>query len=348
MVASELPAVPQLNVSAAAPGAAPSVSDAPANDSTEFNTLLAQLLEPAAAVVVAGSTVATTGELKKNIDDGSDDPATALDAEAILLQGVAVPPTVVDLAQAIRSATAIPAGTGETPVAGNTAAIVANAQLQASAGQIRAGGADGQESKLLQLGQGLPLQALADSAANTAGLSSDTQDNRDKSSKQDNGLNNNTLLGVGLQSDARSELRTELQVQARVGTPAWRDEVGAKLTWMIDRGVQHGTLRLSPENLGPMEVRITTQNDQVSVWFGAAHADTRAALENALPRLREMFSAQGLSLSDAGVFREPPRESPQDAPRGYASQRTEIQGIAAVGEHMVTIGRRDGLLDAYA
>jgi flagellar hook-length control protein FliK len=117
---------------------------------------------------------------------------------------------------------------------------------------------------------------------------------------------------------------------------------------MIDRGVQHGTLRLSPENLGPMEVRITSQNDQVSVWFGAAHADTRAALENALPRLREMFAAQGLSLSDAGVFREPPRESPQDAPRGYMSQRAEMQGIATIDEHSVTLGRRDGLLDAYA
>ena len=58
------------------------------------------------------------------------------------------------------------------------------------------------------------------------------------------------------------------------------------------------SLRLWPEHLGPLEVRITMNDDQASVWFGAAHADTRAAIENALPRLRELFASQGLSLTD--------------------------------------------------
>jgi flagellar hook-length control protein FliK len=104
-------------------------------------------------------------------------------------------------------------------------------------------------------------------------------------------------------------------------------------------------LRLSPEHLGPLEVRIAVQNDQVSVWFGAAHADTRNALENALPRLRELFAAQGMSLTDAGVFREPPR----DAQDYRSAQRSEAgSGMDGVQEGSAPIGYSTRLLDTYA
>ena len=97
-------------------------------------------------------------------------------------------------------------------------------------------------------------------------------------------------------------------VHTPVGTPAWADEVGSRLTMMVEQGKHTASLRLSPEHLGPLEIRIAMKDDQASVWFGAAHADTRAAIENALPKLREMFAQQGLSLADAGVSREPPRQ----------------------------------------
>ena len=96
-------------------------------------------------------------------------------------------------------------------------------------------------------------------------------------------------------------------VHAPVGSAAWADEIGSRLTLMAEHGRHTASIRLSPEHLGPLEVRITMQDDQASVWFGAAHADTRAAIETALPRLRELFASQGLSLTDAGVSHEAPR-----------------------------------------
>jgi flagellar hook-length control protein FliK len=208
-----------------------------------------------------------------------------------------------------------------------------------TAGAQQKGGADAQ----IALSQAQLQNALASgSAANAFSSASDSRDN--SSGKQDGspGPMTSTAMSIGgqLQLDVP---RAELQIGARVGSHVWRDEVAAKLTWMVDRGIQHGTLRLSPENLGPLEVRITTQNDQVSVWFGAAHADTRAALENALPRLREMFAAQGMSLADAGVFREPPK----DTPHGYTASHGGA-AIEGVEERSFAVSVRDGLLDAYA
>ncbi|HEU4603687.1 MAG TPA: flagellar hook-length control protein FliK, partial [Steroidobacteraceae bacterium] len=112
-------------------------------------------------------------------------------------------------------------------------------------------------------------------------------------------------------SSATPDSANQQTVHSPVGSPQWRDEVSAKVSVMVQQGNTSASLRLSPEHLGPLEVRISVQNDQASVWFGAAHADTRAAIEHALPRLREMFASQGLSLADTGVFREPPREQPK-------------------------------------
>jgi flagellar hook-length control protein FliK len=132
-------------------------------------------------------------------------------------------------------------------------------------------------------------------------------------------------------------------VHVPVGTPAWAEEIGSRLTLMTEKGQHTASLRMSPEHLGPLEIRIAMRDDQASVWFGAAHADTRAAIEHALPRLRELFAAQGMSLTDAGVFREPPRQQmptfANDAKAG-ADNANEPAGVAA----QVTVG----LLDAYA
>ena len=86
--------------------------------------------------------------------------------------------------------------------------------------------------------------------------------------------------------------------------------------------------------------------DQASVQFGAAHADTRNALENALPRLREMFASQGLSLADANVSREPPRQQQNSTPHPSTSSSSfgGEEGASAVSAAQVRLG----LLDAYA
>jgi len=130
-----------------------------------------------------------------------------------------------------------------------------------------------------------------------------------------------------------------------VGTAAWADELGTRLTILAERGQHSASLRLSPEHLGPLEVRISVRDDQASVWFGAAHSDTRAAIEQALPRLRELFASQGLSLTDAGVFREPPREQTK-LPQAFGSQAGGESGEDAQIVSIRSI--RLGLVDAYA
>jgi flagellar hook-length control protein FliK len=46
---------------------------------------------------------------------------------------------------------------------------------------------------------------------------------------------------------------------------------------------------------------LSVTNDQASVTFSSAQPEVRAALENAMPRLREMLDESGVALSNASV-----------------------------------------------
>jgi flagellar hook-length control protein FliK len=86
------------------------------------------------------------------------------------------------------------------------------------------------------------------------------------------------------------------------GRDAWSRGLGERLLVMAERGMQSATLRLQPEHLGPMEIRIRVDGDGAAqVLFSAHHPQTREALESAIPRLRELFADQGLSLMQANV-----------------------------------------------
>jgi flagellar hook-length control protein FliK len=138
-----------------------------------------------------------------------------------------------------------------------------------------------------------------------------------------------------------------MTLASQVGTSAWSDELGTKLTWMAQQGIQSASLQLSPEHLGPLQVNISVHEGQASVWFGAAQPDTRAALQQSLPQLRQLFANQGLTLADAGVSRESPRGQERQSSGRSASSAAAIAAVdEGSGSHVTTTGGL-GLLDTY-
>jgi flagellar hook-length control protein FliK len=142
---------------------------------------------------------------------------------------------------------------------------------------------------------------------------------------------------------------TTMTVSSPVGSSAWTDELGVKVTWLAHQGIESASLQLSPEHLGPLQVTISVHDGQASVWFGAAQADTRTALQQSLPQLRQLFASQGLNLADAGVSRESPRGQDQ---RRSGRAATAVAGVAAIDLDTSAGGasgtRGLGLVDTYA
>ncbi|NOQ81570.1 MAG: hypothetical protein GQ548_03460 [Methylophaga sp.] len=102
-----------------------------------------------------------------------------------------------------------------------------------------------------------------------------------------------------------------LAMQPSMQSEAWGRVLSSRVVWMAREGVQQAELRLNPANLGPVEVKLHMNNEQVSVVFVAQHAATRDALEQALPRLRESFQENGMDLANADVS-EQEHEQPDE------------------------------------
>jgi flagellar hook-length control protein FliK len=135
------------------------------------------------------------------------------------------------------------------------------------------------------------------------------------------------------------------EVRTPVGAQGWGDEIGTHLAIMAANGREAASLRLSPEHLGPLEVQISMKDGQANVVFGASNPETRNALEQSLPRLREMFAAQGLTLGNANVSRDTPRDSHKPSPFAQSS-RGSSDASADISVKRVTLSRV-GLVDTY-
>jgi flagellar hook-length control protein FliK len=152
--------------------------------------------------------------------------------------------------------------------------------------------------------------------------------------------------GATVAPGAAPALRASLH--ETVGSARWAEELGSRLVMMSVRGQQEGSLTLMPEHLGPLEIQISVSKDTANVWFGAQHADTRTALTEALPRLRELLAGSGLALGQTGVSEHAPR---RQAPEGDASRSSGFGGSdSRVSEAAVPAWRamRSGLIDTYA
>ncbi len=120
----------------------------------------------------------------------------------------------------------------------------------------------------------------------------------------------------------------QLPVQPPVQQPGWDRAMGERMVWMARNSVQEAQLQLNPRHLGPIEVRLTLNQDQAQVSFVAATPQAREALESSLPRLREMFADQGLNLGQADVHS---RGQQQQQGEGRSGGGGRAFGFAEIG-----------------
>lgn len=102
--------------------------------------------------------------------------------------------------------------------------------------------------------------------------------------------------------------------------PQWQSDFSNRVTWLARAGGnQTAEIRLNPANMGPIEVRVVMKDDQATITFTAQHGVVRDAIEASLPRLREMFTGNGLQLAQANVSDQPLHEQRQRQQQGFGS-----------------------------
>lgn len=101
-------------------------------------------------------------------------------------------------------------------------------------------------------------------------------------------------------------------IPTSVRDSAWGEQVGQRVLMMAGNRMHTAEIRLTPAELGPLRVQVSVDDGAANVTFHAQHAVTREAIEQALPRLREMLAENGLSLGQANVGEQGVAERNQD------------------------------------
>ena len=96
-------------------------------------------------------------------------------------------------------------------------------------------------------------------------------------------------------------------------SPTFAPALGQQIDVWMKGGVQHAEVQLSPQDLGPIRVKIEMQGDQTRVHMTADVQSTRDALQQAMPQLSEQLGTVGLSLSGSSVSDQPSFAQQQQA-----------------------------------
>ena len=124
----------------------------------------------------------------------------------------------------------------------------------------------------------------------------------------------------------------------------------SKLAQIVLTRTERAELKLHPAELGPVNVRIEMRADQASIQIVAASPETRSALEQSLPQLRDLLAGQGITLGQASVHdNAAQRDARPDA--WAASPRTDGRDdpAAAPASDAVRLTlRTDRLVDVFA
>ncbi|MGY0632995.1 flagellar hook-length control protein FliK [Luteimonas sp. A478] len=126
------------------------------------------------------------------------------------------------------------------------------------------------------------------------------------------------------------------------------ERFSAQLQWMAGQNIGHARINISPQDLGPVEVLLHLDGDRISADFISAHADTRQALEQGLPRLRDLLGQHGFQLAHAGVGSESSDSSDGTDNRAAAEGADGTDDPSSTTHVAAPVRIARGLVDAYA
>ncbi|MDC9580673.1 flagellar hook-length control protein FliK [Xenorhabdus sp. PR6a] len=133
--------------------------------------------------------------------------------------------------------------------------------------------------------------ALATSTAETASADSPTL------------LATPSLFSAGQHSTGQFQLHstTAPLLNAHLGSEEWQQQLNQQVLFFNRHGLQQAELRLHPQELGALHIRMSIEDNQAQLHFVSAHQNVRTALEAALPGLRHALAENGIQLAQSSV-----------------------------------------------
>ncbi|MEE2730503.1 MAG: flagellar hook-length control protein FliK [Pseudomonadota bacterium] len=141
-------------------------------------------------------------------------------------------------------------------------------------------------------------------------------------------------------------------MQSPLQSREWAGEMTQRLVMMVSTKLSSARIQLNPQEMGTIDVKVAVKHDQAHVVFTSQVAPTRDALEQAIPRLREMMEQNGVALGDVDVRDQGARESHDQAGGQQRRGERAAESAAASDDGAESTATNSsvalGLVDYYA
>ncbi|MGV7960895.1 flagellar hook-length control protein FliK [Photorhabdus tasmaniensis] len=136
------------------------------------------------------------------------------------------------------------------------------------------------------------------------------------------------LLSAGHNQTAQFQLSSAATplLNAQLGSEEWQQQLNQQIILFNRNGLQQAELRLHPQELGALQIRMSVEDNQAQLHLASAHSHVRAALEAALPGLRHALAESGIQLTQSNV-------SSDNASSWQQEQRSGSQNSDRTGNH---------------
>ncbi|GHC33684.1 flagellar hook-length control protein [Kushneria pakistanensis] len=150
----------------------------------------------------------------------------------------------------------------------------------------------------------------------------------------------NTLSALTGQTGTNPMAPGAAQAVATATLPAmdsdqWSNALERQVISLSLRGGGEARLNMNPLELGPLSISLKMGEQSAQLHIASHHAQVRAAIEAALPQLREAFNASGIelgqtSVSDQGNFQQGGFQQQQERTPGALAARDGSGTVAGI------------------
>ena len=130
--------------------------------------------------------------------------------------------------------------------------------------------------------------------------------------------------------------------------PQGQQQLAEKIRWMVNGRQSMAEIRLDPPEMGSMQIRLNVSGDSASVSFVVQSQHAKEMLADAMPRLRDMFSEQGIDLGESFVSQQQTGEQgeQQSSSQSGGGFDDNVPEDAKMNETRV-VRQANGLIDDY-
>ncbi len=147
-----------------------------------------------------------------------------------------------------------------------------------------------------------------------------------------------------------SQVHMNTNIDIPIESDHWQEQMAGKIHWLTGQSVKSAKIHINPPELGPIDAQIKMLGKGAEIVLTSHHSEIREAMEQMLPRLKELLSENNVNLHTVDITEQKSQNQDQAQEHRQGQQRTEQQDTEnrAFTTPILSTTKPEGIVDYYA